>query len=134
MYKKALAGKIASNAARDIDSSCSPGGMTAWTSLKIFFQSAFSTDDDVCTKYHENILVDPFFEVTPLQVRTRCNSRTICFLQQLYNDLIYRNWSMNTLNTQRNKLLGDFHAFLHSLVYLFQIYLKLTRKAYNSTY
>lgn len=79
MYKKALARKIASNAARDIDSSCNPESMTAWTSLKIFFQSTFSTDDDVCTKYHENILVDPFFEVTPLQVRTRYNFRTIYF-------------------------------------------------------
>ena len=75
MYKTALSEKSANIAKTpDFDVACLPS--SAVDSFVIWFKDRFTFSDDECKKFHENLLVDPFWEVTPFQVsaRQKCSS------------------------------------------------------------
>ena len=67
MYKSALSKKTAASL-KDIPPECSPNKMTAWSSIRLWLKDHFSTESDQCAIYHEAILVDPIWEVSPLMV------------------------------------------------------------------
>lgn len=67
MYRVALS-KKASNAMKEIPIECNPQDLSVWKSVSLYFKSTFTFNIDNCAKYHEDILVDPFWEVSPLQV------------------------------------------------------------------
>ncbi|XP_057298590.1 chloride channel CLIC-like protein 1 [Hydractinia symbiolongicarpus] len=76
MYKVELAKKT-SEAMKDVPEDCFPNNLTPWKSVTLWFKDTFTTSDDACAKYHQNILVDPVWEVSPLQATAVCASRFI---------------------------------------------------------
>lgn len=66
LYKKAVAEKV-SNAMKEIPTECKPGDTSWQHNLFDWFTSSFTFQEDKCAKYHENFIVDPFWEVTPTQ-------------------------------------------------------------------
>ena len=49
---------------------CQPvGKINELDAILIWFRDRFTLADDECVKYHENLLVDPFWEVSPMMVR-----------------------------------------------------------------
>jgi len=68
MYKTALSEKQANIAkAPDFNEACLP--KSAVDSLLMWVMDRITFSDDECKKIHENLLVDPFWEVTPVRVR-----------------------------------------------------------------
>ena len=75
LYRKAFASKQAQMAkANEIPKGCLPDHeLRPWESFKLWFSSSFTFSDDICTRYQETLLVDPFWEVSPSKVSS-------CFL------------------------------------------------------
>lgn len=70
LYRKAFASKQAQMAkANEIPKGCLPDHeLRPLESLKLWFSSSFTFSDDICTRYQETLLVDPFWEVSPSKV------------------------------------------------------------------
>ncbi|CAH3166543.1 unnamed protein product [Porites evermanni] len=70
LYRKAFASKQAQMArANEIPKGCLPDHeLHPWESFKLWFSSSFTFSDDICTRYQETLLVDPFWEVSPSKV------------------------------------------------------------------
>ena len=67
MYQSALSKKTA-NYLKEIPPGCFPNEMTAWNSIRLWLKDYFSTESDQCALYHNAIIVDPIWEVSPLMV------------------------------------------------------------------
>ena len=67
MYKSALSKKTAASL-KDIPPECFPNKMSALNNIKLWLKHYFSSESDQCAIYHEAILVDPTWEVSPLMV------------------------------------------------------------------
>ena len=74
LYRKAFASKQAQMArANEIPKGCLPDHeLHPWESFKLWFSSSFTFSDDICTRYQETLLVDPFWEVSPSKVSSFC--------------------------------------------------------------
>ena len=72
MYKMALAEKTANIMKLPTPpEKCSPiNKLSELDALLIWIMDRFTFADDECVKYHENLLVDPLWEVSPIVVRT----------------------------------------------------------------
>ena len=70
MYKVALAEKTANIMKLPTPpEQCSPiGKLSELDALLIWVKDRFTFADDECVKYHENLLVDPLWEVSPIVV------------------------------------------------------------------
>ena len=68
MYRVELSKKT-SIIIQDIPDECLPKDLTPWKSISLYFRNTFTFGDDKCVKYQESLLVDPLWEVSPLQVR-----------------------------------------------------------------
>ncbi|XP_038069018.1 chloride channel CLIC-like protein 1 [Patiria miniata] len=105
LYKKELAHKISNmQKDREMPAHCTPDKMTWWDSIKEVFRKQLTFQEDACDVYHENILVDPIYEVPP----TRAISHTVSvmfmeplkplgkhiadFNRELFRDLPYFAW------------------------------------------
>ena len=55
-------------AIQDMPAECKPEEQGMWVLLK----SAFSVNVDKCAKYHEQMMVDPIWEVAPTRVSGSC--------------------------------------------------------------
>ncbi|XP_013416639.1 chloride channel CLIC-like protein 1 [Lingula anatina] len=64
LYKVAVAKRM-SEAMKDIPEACRPRDLTWQHNLFEWLKSSFTFQDDECALYHENLLVDPLWEVTP---------------------------------------------------------------------
>ncbi|CAH1772322.1 unnamed protein product [Owenia fusiformis] len=58
-------------------SDCIPKDMTVWQSWKSWCMWQLSWEDSPCDKYHHALLVDPFWEVTPMLVLSSAFTRCI---------------------------------------------------------
>ena len=47
---------------------CDPGKLTGWQSFRSFIKWFLFWSEDPCQQYHKALLVDPFWEVTPMMV------------------------------------------------------------------
>jgi len=77
MYKVALAEKTANIMKLPTPpEQCSPiGKLSELDALLIWVKDRFTFADDECVKYHENLLVDPLWEVSPIVAISVCASR-----------------------------------------------------------
>eukprot|EP00111_Clytia_hemisphaerica_P020834 TCONS_00061441-protein len=77
MYKMALAKKTASTMQLPKPpEQCLPvEKISELDALLIWFKDRFTLADDECVKYHENLLVDPFWEVSPMMAISVCLAR-----------------------------------------------------------
>ncbi|XP_013791239.1 chloride channel CLIC-like protein 1 [Limulus polyphemus] len=66
LYKIQLAKKHASLSSGSVPQECSPDDMDWWQSIKTWFKSGVMVEENLCEKYYKSIMVDPFWEVTPL--------------------------------------------------------------------
>ena len=84
LYRKAFASKQAQMAkANEIPKGCLPDHeLRPWESFKLWFGSSFSFSDDICTRYQETLLVDPFWEVSPSKVSSFAfySVQQLCFV------------------------------------------------------
>ena len=67
MYKSALSNKVATPI-KEIPPECFPNKMPALDRIMLWLKDQFSTGPEQCALYHEAILVDPLWEVSPLMV------------------------------------------------------------------
>lgn len=68
LYRKAFASKQA-QMQTDIPKQCRPDHeLQPLESLMLWFRNSFTFSDDVCVKYQETLLVDPFWEISPSKV------------------------------------------------------------------
>ena len=68
MYQTALSEKVANNL-KLVPDACRPSSkISPLDRLVIWLKNSFTFDDDECKKYHQNMLVDSMWEVSPLQV------------------------------------------------------------------
>ena len=68
LYRKAFASKQA-QMAKDIPKQCQPDHeLQPLESFKLWLRNTFTFSDDLCVKYHEMLLVDPVWEVSPSKV------------------------------------------------------------------
>ena len=84
LYRKAFASKQAQMAkANEIPRHCLPDHeLRPWESFKLWFSSSFTFSDDICTRYQETLLVDPFWEVSPSKVSSFAfySVQQLCFV------------------------------------------------------
>ncbi|XP_076313702.1 uncharacterized protein LOC143226527 isoform X1 [Tachypleus tridentatus] len=77
LYKVQLAKKHASLSHGSVPEECSTSDMTWWQSLKAWFKSGLTVEENPCEKYYKSILVDPFWEVTPLMALSESISKFV---------------------------------------------------------
>ena len=88
LYRKAFASKQAQMAkANEIPKGCLPDHeLRPWESFKLWFSSSFTFSDDICTRYQETLLVDPFWEVSPSKVSSFVfySVQQLCFVYSYF--------------------------------------------------
>lgn len=68
LYRKAFASKQA-QMEKEIPKECRPDHqLRPLESLVLWFRNSFTFTDDICIKYQETLLVDPFWEISPSKV------------------------------------------------------------------